>query len=78
MGGGGGGGGGGWLQLFFSTLQFRSIAFTFSDLQSFELAMQDFHPGSNPSLVIKPSIICTFLIHSGSLQKMLAALFNLV
>ena len=62
----------------FTALQFRSIAFTFSDLQSFELAMQDFHPGSNPSLVIKPSIICTFLIHSGSLQKMLAALFNLV
>ena len=52
---------------FFTT--FSSIAFTFSDLQSFELAMQDFHPHSHPSLVLKPGIICTFLIHSGSLQK---------
>ena len=66
------------LATFFTTLQFSSIAFTFSDLQSFELAMQDFHPRSHPSLVLKPGIICTFLIHSGSLQKMLTALFNLV
>ena len=36
--------------------------------------MQDFHPCSHPSLVLKPGIICTFLIHSGSLQKMLTAL----
>ena len=56
---------------FFTNLQISSIAFTFSDLQSFELAMQDFHPRSHPSLVLKPGIICTFLIHSGSLQKML-------
>ena len=40
--------------------------------------MQDFHPRSQPSLVLKPGIICPFLIHSGSLQKMLTALFNLV
>ena len=38
----------------------------------------DFHPRSHPSLVVKPGIICKFLIHSGSLQKMLAALFNLI
>ena len=63
---------------FFTTLQFSSIAFTFSDLQSFELAMQDFHPRSHPSFVLKPGIICTFLIHSGSLQKVVTALFNLV
>ena len=50
----------------------------FSDLQSLELAMQDFHPCSHSSLVLKPGIICAFLIHSGSLQKMLTALFNLV
>ena len=50
---------------------------TFSDLQCFELGMQDFHPRSHPSLVLKPGIIYTFLIHSGSLQKMLTALFNL-
>ena len=40
--------------------------------------MQDFHPHSQPSLLQKPGIICTFLIHSGSQQKMLTALFNLV
>ena len=40
--------------------------------------MQDFYPRSHPSLVLKPGIICTFPIHSGSLQKMLTALFKLV
>ena len=40
--------------------------------------MQDFHPCSHPSLILKPGIIFTFLIRSGSLQKMLTALFNLV
>ena len=40
--------------------------------------MQDFHPRSRISLVLKPGIIYTFLIHSGSLQKMLTASFNLV
>ena len=39
--------------------------------------MQDFHPHSDSSLILKPGIICTFLIHFGSLQKMLTALFNL-
>ena len=63
-----------WKILF---LQFSSITFTFAELQSFELAMQDFHPHSHSSLVLKPGIICTFLIHSGSLQKILTALFNL-
>ena len=29
-------------------------------------------------IVLKPGIACTFLIHSGSLQKMLTALFDLV
>ena len=38
--------------------------------------MQDFHPRSHPSLVLKPGIICTFLIYPGSLQKMLTALFR--
>ena len=33
---------------------------------------------SHPSLLLKPAIICTFLIYSGSLQKMLTVLFNLV
>ena len=38
----------------------------------------DFHSRSHPSLVVKPGIICKFLIHSGSLQKMLTTLFTLV
>ena len=29
-------------------------------------------------IVLKPDIICTFLVHFGSLQKMLTALFSLV
>ena len=70
------GGGGGCH--FFTTLQFSSITFIYSDLQFFELAMQDFHPCSYPSLVLKSGIIYMFLIHSGSLQKMLTDLFNLV
>ena len=63
---------------FFTTLQFSSVAFTFSDLQSFDLAIQDFHPCSHPSLVLKLGIICTFVIRSRSLEKMLTALLNLV
>ena len=62
--GGGGGGGGGGVATFFTTLQFSLIAFTFLDLQSFELAMYDFHPRSHPRLVLKPGIIYTFLIYS--------------
>ena len=68
----------GWVATFFATSQFRSIAFTFSDLQSFQLAIQDFYPRSHTSLLLKPGTICTFLIHFGSLQKMLTVLFNLV
>ena len=78
MGGAGGGGGGGGCATVFTTLQFSSIVFTFSVLQSFELAMQDFHHCSHPSFVLKPGISRTFLVHFGSLQKMLTALFNLV
>ena len=37
---------------------------------------QDSHSSSRPSLVLKPGIICTFLIHSASLQKILTVLFN--
>ena len=71
-------GGGGRVATFFTALQFSSIAFKFSDLQSFDLAMQDFHSCSHPSLVLQPGVICTFVIRSGSLEKMLTALFNLV
>ena len=40
--------------------------------------MQDFHPCSHSCVVLKSGIICALLIHSGSLQKMLTAFFNLV
>ena len=40
----------------------------FSDLQSFEVAMQDSHPSLYCTK--KPGIIYTFLIHSVSLEKM--------
>ena len=44
-------------------------------LQSFDLAMK----GSHQSLYrTKTLYICIFLIHSGSVQKMLTALFKLV
>ena len=33
---------------------------------------------SNFFIVLKPNIICTFLIHYGSVQKMLTAFFNFV
>ena len=43
---------GGGVATVFTTLQFSSIAFTFLDLESFELAMQDFHPCSHAGLVL--------------------------
>ena len=80
--------GGGCYFFYYLTVQFSHIYFVwgkskvslyyFSDLRSFELAIQDFCPCSHSSLVLKLGIICAFLIHSGSLQKMLTALFNLV
>ena len=59
---------------YYFTVQFNRIYIFGSSV--FELAMQDFHPRSHPSLVLKPGTIYTFLIHSGSLQKMLTALFQ--
>ena len=82
---------GGWgkgFATFFTTLQFSQIysvcgeskvsLYYFSDRQSFELAIKDFHPRFHSSPVLKPGIICAFLIHFVSLQEMLTALFNLV
>ena len=43
-------------------------------LQSFELAKILIQV----LIVLKPNIICTFLIHYGSVQKMLTAFFNFV
>ena len=47
-------------------------------MQDSHPSLKDLHTRFHPSLVLKPGIVGTFLIHSGSLQKMLTALFNLV
>ena len=72
-------GGGGCYFFYYFTVPFSHIysvwgesmvsLYYFSDLQSFELALQDFHPCSHSSLVLKPGFICAFLIHSGSRTK---------
>ena len=52
-----------------------SITFTlYVGKVKFPLLLQDSHP----SLLLKHYIICIFLIHSGSVQKMLTALFKLI
>ena len=81
------------LYLQFSSITFTvcvwggsKVPFVTFQIFSLELAMEgshpslyyDFHLHSHPSLAVKPSIICKFQIHSGSLQKMLTSLFNLV
>ena len=53
---------------YYFTVQFNRIHIFGSSV--FESAMQDFHPHSHPSLLLKPGIICTFFNHS--------VLFNLV
>ena len=71
------GGGGATFLLLYSSVQSHLLCvgecmvslYYFSDLQSFELALQDFHPCSHSSLVLKPGFICAFLIHSGSRTK---------
>ena len=55
-----------WGKVSFPLLLFGSSVF--------ELATQD----SQVFTVVKPDIICTFLIHYGSLQKMLTYSFNFV
>ena len=52
-----------------SMVWYPFITFHFSDRQSFELAMQHFHPCSHSTLVLKTGFICAFLIHSGSRTK---------
>ena len=47
-------------------------------MQDSHPSLKDLHTRFHPSLVLKPGIVGTFLIHSGSLQKMLTALFNVV
>ena len=79
-----------WNPLFI-TLQLSSITFTacgcvcvggskapFITFQIFSLLSQPWKILIQVFIVLKPGIICKFLIHFGSLQKMLTALFNLV
>ena len=70
---------------FFITLQFNHIYCVWGESKVPFITLQIFSLLSQPCkiliqvfIVLKPGIICTFLIHSGSLQKMLTALFNLV
>ena len=49
----------------------------FLAVHSIELAMQD-SDCTKLFIVLKPNIICTFLIDYGSVQKMLTAFFNFV
>ena len=77
-----GGGGGQGVATFLITSQFSHIGcvggnvrFYFSNLQSFQLVMQDSHP----SLYYTKAWCYLYISdNSGSLQKMLTALFNLV
>ena len=71
----------------FSVL-YSSITFTvcacgeskvsFITFRIFSILSQPFKTLIHIFIVLKPDIICTFLIYSGSLQKMLTALFNLI
>ena len=69
----------------FITLQLNHIycvwgegTFPFITFQIFSLLSQPCTILIQVFIVLTPDIICKFLIHSGSLQKMLTALFNLV
>ena len=71
-----------WYIMFFSHCLFwlknwerESFLYYFSVLQSFELFMQDSHPSLYST---KTYLLHSFLIHFGSVQKMLTALFKIV
>ena len=70
---------------FFITLQFNHIyctgggsKFPFTTFWIFSLLSYPYKILIQVFIVVKPDIICTFLINYGSLQKMLTALFNFV
>ena len=69
----------------FITLQFNHIycvwgesKVLFITFQTFSFLNQSCKILIQVFIVLKPDIICTFLIHYGSLQKMLTALCNFV
>ena len=70
---------------FFITLQFNHIycvwgesKIPFITFQIFSLLSQPFKILIQVFIVLKPNIICTILIHYGSVQKMLTEFFNFV
>ena len=63
---------------YYFTFQFSHIYFFGSSVFWVTHARIFMFSSKCQSLVPKPSVICTFLIHSSILQKMLTALFNLV
>ena len=77
--------GGGLPMFYYFTVQSHLLCvwrkqgslYYFSDLHYFQLTIQ-VKILIRVFIVRKPGIICTFLIHSGSQQKMLTALFNVV
>ena len=67
------------------TLKFNHIYFVWGESKVPFITFWIFSLFSKPCkiliqvfIVLKPDIICTFLIHSGNLQKILTALFNLI
>ena len=49
------------LPIFFTTLQFSSVTFTFLDLQSFELPMQEYHSCSHQSIKVLYQNLVSFV-----------------
>ena len=76
---------GGGVATFLITLQFSYIycvreesKVPFVTFWIFSLLSQPCKILIQVCIALRPGIICTFLFHSGSMQKMLTALFNLV
>ena len=70
---------------FFITLQFKHICFVceeskvpFITFWIFSILSEPFKTLIHVFIVLKLGIICTVLIYSGSLQKLLTGLFNLL
>ena len=77
----GGGGGGATFLLLFSLFTFTERGESkvpFNTFQIFSLLCQPCKILIQVSAVLKPYIICTFLIHYGSLQEMFTDLFDFV
>ena len=69
---------GGGVATFFITLQFNHIYCVWGKSKAPFITFRIFSLLIQVFIVLKPNIICTFLIHYGSVQKMLTALFNFI